>query len=525
VLIKGLIVTDQLDSAVFSKSQSASAFDKNLLGVAKGGGITLAGKMFTNVTRFVTVFLLARLLGAEQYGLYQITLNAGTLFSGLALLGMDTALVRYVAISSARRDEESTWGTLQVGIAIPAIISALTGFALFVLAYPVAERVFHDIALAPLLQVMALIIPTLTMSDLLVGAVRGFKNMEYPVIAQFIAQPMVRLVLIIIAGVGGLTVLQAVIIFGVGDLVATGMLIYYLNKLFPLRRPIAMARRDVRGMMAFALPDWLAGMLDKFGSNIQTFFIGSLSSIAGAGIFAIADQINVVGHDFYTSLSISARPLIAELHDQGERIQLERVYQTANKWSLIVNIPLFLIMILFPAQLLAIFGPSFVVGASTLMVLALANLVNVGTGMCGTILNMTGYTKLKFVNNSISLALSIAMDLLLIPRWGIMGAAVSNLIVILLLNVARIIQVYVLMGVQPYNRSFFKPLVAALIAYFCTLFLVGILNSPPGLLAVILLSAVLTAIFVGAIWLMGLAPEDYLVLGSMRQRVRALVGR
>jgi O-antigen/teichoic acid export membrane protein len=485
----------------------------------------LAGKLFTNVSRFVTVFLLARALGAEQYGMYQIVLNAGTLFSGLALLGMDTALVRYVAISSARRDDEGTWGSLQVGIGIPALVSVLTGIALFALAYPVAGRVFHDIALAPLLQVMGLIIPTLTMSDLLVGAVRGFKNMEYPVIAQFIAQPMARLVLIGIAAIGGLTVMQAVIIFGIGDLVATGMLIYYLNRLFPLRRPFSVAKRNTREMLTFATPEWMAATLDRFGDSIQTFFIGSLSSIAGAGIFAIANQVNTVGHDFYTSLNISARPLIAELHDQGERVQLERVYQTATKWSLIVNIPLFLIMILFPQELLAIFGESFVAGASALMILALANLIDVGTGMCGSILNMTGYTKLKFVNNSLSLALSIVLDVSLIPRWGIMGAAVSNLIVILLLNIARIVEVYFLIGLRPYDRSFFKPVAAGVIAYLCILFLVQMLSSPLSLLAVILLSVLLTAIFLGLILLMGLSPEDRLVLRSMGQRVRALVGR
>jgi O-antigen/teichoic acid export membrane protein len=518
-------MADQLENTAIPGPVSASSFERNLLGVAKGGGITLAGKMFTNISRFVTAFLLARLLGAQQYGMYQIALNAGTLFSGLALLGMDTALVRYVAISSARRDDESTWGTLQVGIGIPAMVSVVTGLALFALAYPVAESIFHNAALAPLLQVMGLIIPTLTMSDLLVGAVRGFKNMEYPVIAQFVAQPMARLVLIGIAAFGGLTVMQAVIIFGIGDLVATGVLIYYLNRLFPLRRPFSVARRNPRELLTFAFPEWLASTLDRFGVTIQTFFLGSLSSIAGAGIFAIANQINTVGHDFYTSLNISARPLIAELHDQGERPQLERVYQTATKWSLTVNLPLFLIIILFPEQILAIFGTSFVAGASTLAVLALANLVDVGTGMCGSILNMTGYTKLKFANNSISLAVSIILDLALIPRWGIMGAALSNLVIILLLNIARIIEVYFLIGLRPYNRSFFKPVAAGLVAYLCTLFLVEMLSSPPGLLAVILLSVLLTAIFVGAILLMGLSPEDHLVLRSMRQRVRALIGR
>src|SRR5512139_2590136 len=91
-------------------------YDKNILSVAKGGGITFAGKMFLSLVRLVTAVLLTRLLGAEQYGLYTLAISVGTILSGLSVFGLDTALIRYIAIQVTRKDEEGIWGTIQVGI-------------------------------------------------------------------------------------------------------------------------------------------------------------------------------------------------------------------------------------------------------------------------------------------------------------------------------------------------------------------------------------------------------------------------
>jgi hypothetical protein len=66
-------VVEQPETIIASKTTRTSSFERNLIGVAKGGGITLAGKLFNNVIRLVTAFLLARFLGAEQYGMYQLS--------------------------------------------------------------------------------------------------------------------------------------------------------------------------------------------------------------------------------------------------------------------------------------------------------------------------------------------------------------------------------------------------------------------------------------------------------------------
>src|SRR5512145_2952088 len=120
----------------------------------------------------------------------------------------------------------------------------------------------------------------------------------------------------------------------------------------------------------------------------------------------------------YTGVNTSARPFIAELHDQQDFQQLGHLYQTTTRWTFTLSLPLFLVMVLFPTQILFIFGESFTAGATTLVLLAWSNLLNVGTGMGGIILEMTGHMRLKLANSVMRLGLYLSFSVLLIPRWG-----------------------------------------------------------------------------------------------------------
>ena len=91
------------------------------------------------------------------------------------MLSFNTALVRFVSLYAGRKDDRGLWGTLQVGIALPMVLSLLGAAGLFVLAAPVAERPFHEPELAPLLRISCFVLVFRSLSQLLAAATRGFK--------------------------------------------------------------------------------------------------------------------------------------------------------------------------------------------------------------------------------------------------------------------------------------------------------------------------------------------------------------
>ncbi len=502
---------------------ASATLDRNVVSVAKGGGITFAGQIFLAASRFVLAVLMARLLGAKQYGLYSLTISVGAIAGGLALLGLDAALVRYVAIAAGRRDETRLWGALQVCMGLSLFASVVISTGLFALAYPIAEQTFGDPQLAPLLQLMSVIVPFLTLSDMLAGAHRGFKRMDYPALAQSVVQPMVRLVLVLVLALVGLNAALAVIIYGVADASASVVMLYYLNKQFRLKRPLRAAKREPRVILGFSVPIMLSDMMLRVRDNVQILLLGRLGTATSVGIFSVASQLNMFGGLFSSSINTSAKPVVAELHDRGDRQQLGHLYQTAAKWSLMTQLPMFLIIVLFSEQILSLFGKSFTDGATALVILACADLVNVGTGMGGTIIDMTGHTRLKLFNSIQRLILYVVLDLLLIPRWGLVGAATVVLITEFIINLLRLLEVYFLFRLWPYNRSALKPVAAAAAALAGALIVNRWFPADAGLIFLGINVAAVFAIYVGVTLLLGLSAEDRLMLSRFYQRARRIL--
>lgn len=504
---------------------AAGSLRNNILFVAKGGGVTFAGKIFLSASRLFTAVLLARLLGAEQYGLYGLSLSAANIAVVLATFGLDTALIRYIAILHSREDEEGVWGTLQLGIGLATFLSVMMGTLIYAFSFAIAETVFQEPKLAPLLQIISVIIPMLTLSEVLVGANRGFKRMDTPVIAQFVAQPLIRLVLILFIMLVGFNVAWAILTFGLADLVASFMLLRFLNKEFTLKRPLRRARYDVGEILGFSIPVWLSEMMAKFQGNIQTLLLGSLATVTSVGLFSIANQITLVSSEFSSSINTSAKPIMAALYDRGDFQQMGRIYQIANKWAVIVQLPIFFIMVLFPAQLLSIFGESFTDGTQALIILAFASLLRVGTGMGGIIIDMTGHAKIKLINSIIRLVVYLGFNILLIPYWGLLGAAAAILLGEGTINLIRLLQVLYLFRLMPYNWTFIKPLGAgalSLVAFFT-----ASLWFPP---SVNLVNAFITCLmmlstYAGLLLLFGFTEQERAVIMHVRQRAMAKLNK
>lgn len=499
------------------------ASEQHMLVAAKGGGITFAGKLFTFACRLVLTLVLARLMGATQYGLYNLALTALTAAAVLSSLGLDSAAVRFVALFAHRRDQAGIWGTLQLSLGVTALVGSLLGIGLFALAHPIALRIFNAPQLVPLLQVASPIVPFLGLSLVAAAATQGFKKMQYATLSIDVIQPLIRVVLVLVLLVIGLSAVNAIVAYGIAIAISCLMLIYFLHQLFPFRS-LRDGRRDTGPIFGYSLTVFASDMMTTFRENIQTFLLGALNTITSVGIYAVVNQINLIGHMFHTAVTTATKPVLAELYDGGAYAEMGRLYQTTTKWSFTFNLPLFLVLVIFPAQVLSIFGKSFVGGSTALILLALANMADVGTGTCGAVIDMSGYAKLKLFNSIVRVVLAIGLSILLIPSMGILGAAIATLVVVGTVNVLRLMEVFWLFRLLPYNRTFFKPITAGLAGTLATLAVAYWLPAQTNLIATAICVTVLCAVYVGTLLLLGLSAEDRTLLRRVRQRLNRKFG-
>lgn len=493
--------------------------DRTLLSVAKGGGFLAAGNIFNAASRFVVALVLARVLGVDDYGAYNLAVSLAFALSGIGNLGLDAAMERYLAVFAARGDTAGLRGTVRIGVIGSAVASIAVAAVAFALAPETAARVFDNRSLAPLLQLVALFIPVLVLTTLLSAAMRGFRRMDHSAFAENFVQPLFRTVVIAGLAIVGFDAAGATIVFGLSFFSALVVLIVLLRRRLRGVPPTAHVRVHVREVAVFSFPFWLSGLLAQFRKSVQPVLLGAFRDVASVGIFAVASAANMVTTTINLAITKSLRPVLAELLDRGDRAATERLYRTTTRWTLSISLPFFLVMVLFPESVLRVFGRSFQVGAAALVVLAFSGLADAASGTSGTVIDMSGYNAVKVVNKVVWVGLSLGLNLLLIPRFGIMGAAAAALAASVTIQTMRVVEVWMLARLLPYDRLIFKPLGAAVLAFAPGM---AIRQWSDGTLGVVPLAA--TAILIGLVYVGVLAAlrieeDDRLVLRAIARQV------
>jgi O-antigen/teichoic acid export membrane protein len=492
--------------------------NNNVLVAARGAGITFLGKIIQLFLGVGFIFVVARLMGAEQFGLYRLGVTVVMVLSAASMLGLDAGIKRYVAIARQESNVEHLAGIIRFGVGLPFLVAMGLAIVVALGAEIIATEVFNSPEFTPVLRISSIAIPLFALANSFSALAMAFKRVEYDVYTQDIGKEAAKAILSVIAILIGLGVSGVMMALNVAAILSLIPLIYLVHGLFPLRTAFfGRTSYDTREITRFSLPLFLSTLLSQFGRRLEELFLGIFSIVLNVGIYSAMQSFTQIGTFANVAVRGIATPIITELHHQKKIAELKRFYQTLTKWSLTFNLPIFLTVLIFGESLLGLLGEEFTIGAFGLAILSFGNLVDAGTGSSGVMVSFAGFSRLTLLNSVVYLGSSLVLNLLLIPRWGLDGAAWAGSLTIIIVNLLRSIQIYHLLErTLPFNRSFVKPFIAfavtGILVYIGQLF---ILQDSPFWQMVVLLPVMLS-IYVGVILLLGLSPEDRLVLEKLK---------
>ena len=343
--------------------------------------------------------------------------------------------------------------------------------------------------------------------------------MDLASLTENVVQPISRFVLLLGAALLGFSAFRAGLAYGLSYGFAIALALALVSRRAPGWAGSAPARRDVKEIAGFSFPFWFSGLRRLLRTRLQPLLLGIFGSAANVGVFSVVTSANMLGRVANMSIRTASRPTLAELHDSGEVGQLGRLYATTTRWTLAANLPVFIAMLLVPTSLLGIFGESFADdGLTPLVIVACAEVVNAATGMCGPIIAMSVYNRMKLFNSFAWMAVSVGANVLLIPKWGVIGAAVAILVATSVINLIRVVELWVLLRILPWDRRIWKPVAAAVVTVAISLFVLSYLPDELGLvlLAVVLIG--MATVFYTTLFALGLEPDDRLLLDRLRRR-------
>jgi O-antigen/teichoic acid export membrane protein len=391
-----------------------------------------------------------------------------SIIQNIAQLGSDDGLVRFVPRLRELGRTRDLRRTLNLALWPAAAVGALFGLLTFAFAPQISglfvqahSKIGSD-ALVPYIRLMAAFLPIAAVSNPLLAATRGFGTMLPTVTVDNFGKPGIRPVLaylVIAAGLGATALaLSWAILIPAGVAVALYWLMELVQRAESTDR-VRMRHRTPRAKVfgefwAFAAPRGVAAIFSITVYWLDTLLLGGLKGPQEAGIYTAASRYLFVGWFALGAVQQVIAPMISGLLTRGDRERAQAVYQTGTHWLMSASWPVFFTLAVFAPFLLNVFRPQYVAGQHALMILALAMLFNSAAGPVMVTLLMAGKSSWALLNSAAGLTVNVGLNLLLIPRLGMTGAALAWSASIVTINALALYQVGARLKLRPIGRGF-----------------------------------------------------------------------
>jgi O-antigen/teichoic acid export membrane protein len=496
--------------------------------IAKGASIATSGQLAARVLLFLFVAVAVRRLGEAGFGVYRQVYQVLSIAAMLAPAGFNFAAVRFITRARSLGEHGQVRGTARVALSAAALFSSLCALAIFVAADPLAGYFADDDAsraeLAGLLRLGSLYVPLFAVMQVLRSCTQAYKTMVPSAMMGQVILPLGRLLLGIGALLAGFAVAGAVasLIASAGIAMVAGF--------FYLRRMLTPAEREARPhaplgpIVRFALPQAGVGLFSIQSLGLSIIILGLLGTDKDVGIFSVALSLQGAGSVFLTGVLAIWAPVVVDLYERQELARLESLYQTINRWVVTFAFPVYAVLLIAPeVPLTLLTGRADPETARLLAILALGNLFFVGSGPCSYLISMTGRAGLNLIDSVAAVLAYVGLGLWLVPEYGAVGMAVVDGVVTAGVNVVRVVQAKVLIGVQPFGRSFVKPVVASLA--LAAALVVGRALLPKGMVFAVALLVAAALVYLLALRLQGIDAEERMVYERIRKRLLRRVTR
>jgi O-antigen/teichoic acid export membrane protein len=442
----------------------ASATRADLATVARGGVINLVGVITNTICSFALVLVVTRGLATTGAGIFFESIALFSLLSTIAQWGSETGLVRAIPRYRVLGRTSDIRHSLVAGLAPVAIVGAVLGVVMFVWAEPLSSLLTngrHAEELAPVARVLAFFLPIGATYTVGLAATRGFGTMTPTLVIDKIARAIAQPVLAALVVAAGLSATALAVAWA--SPMAAGLALVFIWTGTLLRRwerepsegaeSGIGARHTFLEFWRFTAPRGLASVFAVAILWLDTLLLGALRSPAEAGIYAAATRYLVVGQFIGVAILQVVGPKLSELLAADDRGRARSVYAVSTAWLILCAWPLYLSMIIMAPALLSVFGGAYGVAQTTLMILGAAMLVATAVGPVDMVLLMAGKSSWNLMNTLLALVVNVVLNLLLIPPFGMKGAAIAWAASILTNNLLPLYQVHRAFGLHPFDRG------------------------------------------------------------------------
>lgn len=405
----------------------------NLKELLRSGGITSIFKLVSLFLAYFVMIIITNTFGSEVFGRYSISIIVSQFILLIFTFGFPTVIVRLIT-DSAHFENHPKTNFMKKILGITLLSSIFISFSLFKLSEFIAIQLFHDEILKDYLEILSLFMTPLMFHEVLLNFFRGKKEYKKYNLFMFIFPPLFFIIFFYILYIYYQNETVVVLSFGLSIALVFIIELFFYDFLKISKKP----NFPVKKLFKLAFPMMFSSTILFLLNWTDILMLGAMVSSKEVGIYNVAFKIASIGMLVIVVLNVVIGPKLGELYAKNHLISLQELVVRSTQIITILSIPLFLIIIIFRIEILSYFGEEFIQGETVLVILSLGIFINVISGNVDQILNMTDNQVIMRNLSIFCLVENIFLNAILIPDYGIIGAAVSSLITNFSLNVLSV---------------------------------------------------------------------------------------
>jgi O-antigen/teichoic acid export membrane protein len=456
-------------------TQPRQRADVRLAEVARGGLLNLTGAGVAGLSTIAVTLIVTRSFSRAAAGAFFAATSLFAIVEAVSTLGAVPGTVYFIARLRSMGQQHRIPEVLRSALRPVAVVSVAAAVALALAASPLARVLVHGHPgqagaspprVAAALRALAAALPFAALADTLLGASRGFRAMGPTNAVDRIGRSVAQLAgIAVVAAAGNAALLAPLWALPYPPAACAAWLWLRRVRRRSLARevPVAAGASGVAGpgradgaplrFWRFTAPRGLALLAQVTVQRIDIILVAVMRGLAEAAIYTAATRFLVAGQFVIQAIGMASQPRFTEMFARGDVRGANRIYQATTAWLVLLTWPVYLLAVSFGPQILTVFGHSYRAGAAVMVILGLAMLLLTGCGLVDMVLVTTGRSSWSLVNGVLAVAVNVGLDVLLIPRYGITGAAIGWSAAIAVANLLPLAQVAATVRLQPFGRG------------------------------------------------------------------------
>lgn len=488
--------------------------------ILKGAAVTTVGIFFSKAISYFYRAIVARMLGTEAYGDLSIAIMLISITTTIGLFSLHEPLKNFIPKYKERGDWLRIKGMVISTFNIGIITSIISSVILFSGSNIIAITIFDNPDLIPLIKIMALVPPFSIIGSLALDTTQGLKIAKYHAISRQIVQPLIQLLASIALIFLGFNVAGAAFGWFLGAFSSAILGVYFMEyKAGPIIRRAGKAPKEGKKALKYSFPLILSGAVGSIVGWTDTAFLGYYLDSSAVGLYNAALPTALLLLIPYQALASLVLPSMSEVIERDDK-QLSSTLKTVTRWTFMISFPLFCLMALFSEEVLyVLFGTDFTSASTALAILSFGYLFSASVGHLDSVVKALGHTQLIFKNTLVNVVVNIALNILLIPTYGMIGAAVATTVSTIFAQGLLLAEVYYLKKTVPFSWQTIKPMMSSIFSLIIVYIAIKSIFKIVPWWALFPGGLVYFIIYAATSYVLGIEEEDKEMIGKIRNKI------